>query len=913
MRHRAHSALRRTNRVGLLARRPRLELLEERQLLSTFTVKNTSDGGSGSLRDAITQADLNGGANLINFAITGGGIQTIIPGSPLPTLDDAITIDGYSQSGSQPNTAPDGSNAKLAIQLLGTNLGAAQGFGLVINSPGVVIDGLAISGFKAAAISDTALGGNAQITGNFLGTDASGVTEISGGNATGISLQTGGNTIGGGSVLGTRNLISGNSTGILLSSPGGLSTGNLIAGNLIGSAATGLTPIQNTDGVILNADTTNNTIGGQTAAARNLIAANITGLRIQGDSTTGNVVQGNYIGTDASGNAKLANLTGVLISAPGNLIGGGSQSSRNVISGNTNVGVRIDTSTSASPSANVVAGNYVGLNVLGTAAVPNGAGIVISGASSNTIGGAAATLGNVISGNTGAGVSIGGAASSADEVLGNFIGTNPSGSAALANGGSGVLVGGGLGHIIGGTLAAARNVISGNGSYGVEFTNTAGAASNSVVQGNYIGVDASGSVAIANTASGVLVLGTGQTIGGSSAGAGNVLSGNTENGIFVSQPSAALTIAGNLVGTDAAGGIAIPNHQYGVLVGLSNGLTIGGTTPGTRNILSGNGFAGILIATTAPGAASLIEGNYVGTNRAGIAAIPNISGIAIGSSNTSPSGVTIGGVAAGAANVISGNSAEGIFVTSSGTGNVVLGNLIGTDSTGQAALGNGAYGILLDAANVTVGGSVAGATNVISGNGGNSPGAIPAIAISSGNKVASNNLIIGNFIGVAQDGHTSLGNRGPGVSINTGSGNSVGGSVGGLAAAALNIISGNGSAGVSITGAASSGNVVAGNFIGTDSTGLIAVPNAGAGVVIAAPNNTVGGQHGQLTKPDLGQRGPGCAHRCGGDGLSRREQPDRHRYQRRDQSRKHVDWRHDRGAGRHRGRGRRPDRQRDSR
>ena len=838
MRHRANSALRRTQRVGLLARRPRLELLEERQLLSTFTVKNASDAGADSLRDAITKANANvnsGGPDLINFLITGGGIHTISLVTPLPTLDDPVSILGYALNSGQTNTSPDSTNAKLTIQILGSNLSAAQGFGLVINTQGVVIDGLELSGFKGAAIADTKLGGNAQITGNFLGPDATGTNQIAAGNNVAITLQTGGNTIGGGNVLGTRNLISGNVTGVLLTNPIGLSSNNLVAGNLIGSAATGLTPIQNTDGIILNAGTTGNTIGGLTAAARNLISANVTGVRILGDATIGNLVVGNFIGVDATGNAPMANLTGVLVSAPGNAIGGGSLASRNVISGNSTAGLLIDTSASANPSANVVVGNYIGLNVTGTAAIPNAVGVAINGASAATIGGAATTLGNVISGNSGAGISIGGASASADVVLGNFIGTNPAGSAALPNGGSGVLIAGGTGHVVGGTLAAARNVISGNGGFGVEFNTAAATPTHVAVQGNFIGTDASGTASLGNTMGGVLAMGTGQTIGGVTAGAGNLISGNAASGVLVGGAgSAGLVVAGNLIGVDNSGVTALPNGMFGIDVQAGTGLTIGGTAVTARNVVSGNSIQGVVLNAGSSGTTLL--GNFIGTDRTGLIAVGNGSVVGPNFNNgvliSGSTGNTIGGLTAGSANVVSGNARDGIQILGSASGNVVEGNRIGTNAPATVALANGSNGVNVQSSFNVVGGTVFGAGNVISGNAnlGVSVGGL-------GTTTVTNVLIAGNFVGTDLNGTAAIPNfSGIGFSGATAS------TIGGTVATARNVVSGNTSVSI-LLGAGSvnsSGNLVAGNYVGVDKSGLVALAN-GEGVDLQAPGNTIGG------------------------------------------------------------------------
>src|SRR4051794_12536110 len=116
MRNRAPGGLRRPTRDRIRARRPRFDLLEERQLLAVFTVLNTSDAGDGSLRQAILDANSSGnvgGADVINFAIPGGGFKSFTPATALPSIDEAVIIDGYSQAGATANNQPDRTNAVL--------------------------------------------------------------------------------------------------------------------------------------------------------------------------------------------------------------------------------------------------------------------------------------------------------------------------------------------------------------------------------------------------------------------------------------------------------------------------------------------------------------------------------------------------------------------------------------------------------------------------------------------------------------------------------------------------------------------------------------------------------------------------------------------------------------------------------
>jgi parallel beta-helix repeat protein len=208
-------------------------------------------------------------------------------------------------------------------------------------------------------------------------------------------------------------------------------------------------------------------------------------------------------------------------------------------------------------------------------------------------------------------------------------------------------------------------------------------SSDNLVTGCYIGTDVAGAVAESNT-EGVAAFGSGNTIGGTSAGAGNVISGNYI-GIDISGSSC--LVEGNLIGTNAAGTSAVGNIA-GVQVRISGQeATIGGTTARAGNVISGNNQAGIYIF----GSSCLVEGNLVGTNSAGAGAVGNgaaeDAGIAVEGSSQ---GTTIGGTTAGAANVISGNINGGLAL---GRACVVEGNRIGTDSTGTEPVPNSEFGI----------------------------------------------------------------------------------------------------------------------------------------------------------------------------------------------------------------------------
>ena len=297
-------------------------------------------------------------------------------------------------------------------------------------------------------------------------------------------------------------------------------------------------------------------------------------------------------------------------------------------------------------------------------------------------------------------------------------------------------------------------------------------------------------------ASGLTITGGGSTVKGlaihSFARDGILLSGGGGN-----------TIEGNYLGPDATG-TELGNGFSGVHASSSNNL-IGGTTTASRNVLSANGDAGVRMSATG----NQLQGNYIGTNAAGTAALGNSNGIVVSGTNT------IGGAAPGMGNVISGNVGLGIEILGS-TGTKVQGNLIGTDPTGNLPIANGT-GISIHSANGTiVGGNTTAVRNIISGN--NSAGVFVIFA--------TNTQILGNFIGTSANGG-SLGNGSSGVLISTADGNSV----------QSNTIAFNGSDGITI----SSGT---GNFLLSNLT----FANAGLGIDLGddavTPNDAGDGDTG---------------------------------------------------------------------
>ncbi|MCA1684424.1 MAG: hypothetical protein LC745_00255, partial [Planctomycetia bacterium] len=307
--------------------------LERRMMPATFVVTTTADSGPGSLRAAILGVDGDATPDTIQFTV-GTGAQSIALASPLQTVTNSVTIDGTTQPGY--------AGAPL-IELNGAGAGASVD-GLVLSAGNSAVKGLVINRFSGNGV--VLLGGsNDAITGNYIGTDASGI--VARPNLTGVVIESGasGNTVGG-ATAGAGNVISGNlGNGVLIS--GAAATGNVIAGNRIGTNAAGDSALANAGSGVLLDGAPNNTVGGTTAAARNVISGNTgVGVFVHGSTASGNLVEGNYIGTNAAGAAAVGNgVDGVLISANagGNTVGGTTAAARNLISGNAGAGVELKT------------------------------------------------------------------------------------------------------------------------------------------------------------------------------------------------------------------------------------------------------------------------------------------------------------------------------------------------------------------------------------------------------------------------------------------------------------------------------------------------------------------------------------------------------------------------------------------
>ncbi|MGB7327719.1 MAG: Ig-like domain-containing protein [Rubripirellula sp.] len=335
------------------------------------------------------------------------------------------------------------------------------------------------------------------------------------------------------------------------------------------------------------------------------------------------------------------------------------------------------------------------------------------------------------------------------------------------------------------------------------------------IVGNWIGLDTTG--AASGNRFGIRIIDSADNFID-----GNVVSGNQASGVAITGiDSIGNIFVNNLIGTDSTGLTAAGNQGAGLFL-KSPGTIVG--LPGQGNVISGNSGHGVAISVGADG--NLIQGNLIGVDLSGENAIPNASfGISIRSANN-----LIGGLSDfGQGNVLSGNTRHGIAIAgATATDNVIAGNLIGTNASGTAGVGNGSFGIYIkDADNNTVGGApLLNEGNVISGN------TRSGVAIVG----SDNTLIEGNRIGTDITGFSAIANSSIGVSISNGSTNTL---------VSDNQIAGNIGTGLAIGGATTTGTQVELNLIGTNADASAALGNGTFAVLVGSPGNTIGGDISQ--------------------------------------------------------------------
>ncbi len=373
---------------------------------------------------------------------------------------------------------------------------------------------------------------------------------------------------------------------------------------------------------------------------------------------------------------------------------------------------------------NVIEGNFIGIAPDGVTSRGNFThGIWVQAGSNNLIGGMTPAARNVVSG-------VGSIADNGSQIAiykpfvdrpsvvgtvvrGNYVGTNAAGTASVGTATKhGILIGDGINTIIGGYdlddgiadgVVRARNLVSGNLD-GIRaelpfLGQPGGKIDGLTVQGNFVGVDATGTSAIANNGNGVSALSSPYTdrlqVGGTQPGAGNLLSGNVNNGF--SGGALRLTFEGNLVGTDVSGTLSVGNgiagsagqdsSGNGVLVAVGSSILnltfqvmIGGTSPASRNIISGNFSGGVVAGTSNNSDIVSVQGNYIGTAIDGVTPLPNqLAGV------TAYSRLLVGGTTPEAANVIAFNRGGGVAVP-----RIIFG-VARDGSSGISILGNSIY------------------------------------------------------------------------------------------------------------------------------------------------------------------------------------------------------------------------------
>jgi CSLREA domain-containing protein len=397
-------------------------------LTVTTTLDALGDDGECSLREAIINANTDSidgsddcapgsGDDTIAFAIPGDGPHIIAVITPLPSITAPVVIDGYSQPGTTPNTSLIGSNASLEVGI--EAVAPTAGNGLVVDAAGTVIRGMVIIGFDGdAGSAGIAVNAEATIEGNFIGVAVNGATANP--NNYGILVTDADDVTIGSSDLGdlaARNVISGNvNDGVYIQ---GTSTTTIVSGNVIGLDRTGISAVPNLSGVCACAQ-----LGSGASIVGNVLSGNAAaGIYV---ASVGTTMLRNFIGTDATGLEGVANFRGGIVSgfdSRNTLIGDGTASGRNVISGNLDEGgISLGGTTELGTS---VRGNFIGVGVDGLTPIGNSRGIwvIAPGATDVQIGGTGPGDGNIIANNLTSGVVV--AAGTGTSIVGNFMSNHP--------------------------------------------------------------------------------------------------------------------------------------------------------------------------------------------------------------------------------------------------------------------------------------------------------------------------------------------------------------------------------------------------------------------------------------------------------------------------------------------------------
>lgn len=429
---------------------------------AVFTVTTTRDAGPGSFRDALNAVNRSGGNAAVTFRIpvsdagfdARSGTWTITVLDTLPPITvSRVRFDGDTQTASPGST----NGAGPRIVLCGNGHSVENAFCL-LNAAHCTICGFVIGQFLYGIQVYGPGAHDNRIAGNHIGIDAAGQKPL--GNYNGVELLSGAhdNVIGGGE-SGGGNLVSGNQhIGIRISD----AHRNVIIGNRVGLDAAAVRAVPNCDGICIEGRSTANRVGGVSRGERNIVSGNVAyGVDLFGWGVSGNLILGNYIGTDRSGMKAVPNTYGVLFDdrAHDNILGGLGAGECNLISGNTAFGAYC---YNHGTRANVIRGNLIGTDASGEAALPNETGVHIDGGTVENVVDA-----NVIAGNLVGGVTLFGIQTDRNRITRNLVGVGRRGARQLGNGADGVRVAfGPRDNVIGGSPEQA-NVIAHSGGSGV--------------------------------------------------------------------------------------------------------------------------------------------------------------------------------------------------------------------------------------------------------------------------------------------------------------------------------------------------------------------------------------------------------------------------------------------------------------
>ena len=592
-----------------------------------LVVTDLADAGPGSLRAAITAADATppGTSTLIDFNVAG----TITLASRLPAIKRPMKVNGTSAPMYRTGGPP----------VVEIDCDSHGGLHFGAGSAGSQLLGLAVDNSSGNGV--TLRAGSITLNDNYIGLDLHGSASGNHGDGVYVSAASSDNFIGqndSGDQGVVANVISGNGgSGIVLAG----SSGNVVVANRIGTSPAGQSRIGNGgDGIAITRRSDGNEIGGREFV----------------DSATGKA-------NNPTGNK--GQVPPVFVVPP---LG-------NLISGNASDGVLIDSGS----RNNVLNGNFVGTTVNGDAAIGNaGDGVWIRRADGNSLTGCRFVNNpfvyyNVLSGNGQNGLRV----TDSDKVLvqGNFFGIGANNTAIVANRLDGIRVDGRSANTQVGGVIPLGNVSAGNGRNGIEV---AGRARGFITFNTFGGLLAFKGAA-PNGRDGLLITST----GGDNLARTNVFSGNRGNGIELAGRARGVTIDPDIAGLTTSGDAVLPNGGDGVLIhGAAHGNVVGGSRRSVipQNTFSGNKGYGLAITGRAHG--NRVFSSFIGTEIFGVSALGNQKG-----------GILVGGRAyrnsigqrgRRPANLISGNTGNGVRLGPGSHFIRVINNFIGLNRLGRS-------------------------------------------------------------------------------------------------------------------------------------------------------------------------------------------------------------------------------------